>query len=415
MMTWIERLIEETREYEAPRQYYFWSGLAAISAVVKDHVYLERGSDRMKTYPNVYILILAKTGITKKSHPISLIEQIVVEAQVTRVISGRSSIEKIIDDLGTTATLESGKVRKILKDACGFIVSGELSASIISNSQALTILTNLYDRQYNVGDWTINLKSGMKKLSKPTITFLAATNDQYMKSFFEAKDMYGGFLGRTLVISADVPKRLNALVRRSEIYPNIKELAGYLEKLSKLTGPFQWDSDEVMVHYETWYENFYGPVQRGEAEVNDKTGTFSRIGDHVLKVAMLLSLSESLELKLKMTHLQEAISLCEPFVEISERAVRGIGKNTLAAQIGMVMDYLEARGGSATRVSILQKFQGDIDHVDLNHIAAYLEESNFMNVERHGTGQVFQMPKKVLEKYKAWKESRKKQDSGESK
>jgi hypothetical protein len=79
----------------------------------------------------------------------------------------------------------------------------------------------------------------------------------------------------------------------------------------------------------------------------------------------------------------------------------------------MVMDYLEARGGSATRVSILQKFQGDIDHVDLNHIAAYLEESNFMNVERHGTGQVFQMPKKVLEKYKAWKESRKKQDSGD--
>jgi hypothetical protein len=23
----------------------------------------------------------------------------------------------------------------------------------------------------------------------------------------------------------------------------------------------------------------------------------------------------------------------------------------------------------------------------LNHIAAYLEESNFMNIERHGTGQ----------------------------
>jgi len=410
-MSWISKLIEETREYEAPRQYYFWSGLAAISAVVKDHVWLERGSDRMKTFPNVYILILAKTGITKKSHPISLVEQIVVEAQCTRVISGRSSIEKIIDDLGTAATLE-GKSRKIIKDSCGFIVSGELSASIISNSQALTILTNLYDRQYNVGDWTINLKSGMKKLNKPTITFLAATNDQYMKSFFEAKDMYGGFLGRTLVISADVPKRLNALVRPSEIYPDIKALANYLEKLSKLTGPFQWANDEVITHYETWYDNFYGPVQRGEAEVNDKTGTFSRIGDHVLKVAMLLALSEGLELKLKMTHLQEAISLCEPFVEISERAIRGIGKSTLASQTAQVMDYLESRNGSASRIGILQKFQGDIDHIDLNHIAAHLEESGFMSIERHGSGQVFQMPKKVLEKYRAFKESRKKQDEG---
>jgi hypothetical protein len=89
-----------------------------------------------------------------------------------------------------------------------------------------------------------------------------------------------------------------------------------------------------MVHYETCMRISMDLSSVVKLEVNDKTGTFSRIGDHVLNVAMLLALSESLELKLKMSHLQEAISLCEPFVEISERAVRGIGKNTLAAQIG---------------------------------------------------------------------------------
>lgn len=406
--TWIEKLLAETAEYEAPQQYYYWSGLCAISAAVKDHVFLERGSDRLKTYPNIYVLLLAKTGITRKSHPISLIEQIVTEAKCTRVISGRSSIEKIIDDLGSTATVvgADGK-RTLIKEACALICSGELSASLVTNSQALTIFTNLYDRNYNTGDWTINLKSGTKKLTKPTISFLAATNDQHMKSFFEAKDMYGGFLGRTFVISSDVPKLLNPLVRPTTIYPDIKQLSCYLHEISKITGQFEWESDDVITHYENWYRGFYGPVQSGQADVDDKTGTFSRIGEHVLKVAMLISLSESPSLVLTDSNIKEAISLCEPFVEISARAVRGIGKSPLAQQTAMVMEYLERRGGSATRVSILQNFQGDIDHEDLAKIAIHLEESKFITIERYGTGHAYVVPPKVLEKYKAWKEAKK--------
>lgn len=408
-MSWINRLLADTEIYEAPRHYYFWSGLTAISACVKDHVYVTRGSDSNRTYPNIYTLLLAKTGVTRKSHPISLIEQIVTEANCTRVISGRSSIEKILDDLGTVSTVENAntKVRTVIKDASGFIVSGELSASLINNVQTLTILTNLYDRQYNVGTWTINLKSGVKKLVKPTITFLSATNDQHMKSFFEAKDMYGGFLGRTFVISADTPKRLNSLLRRTESTPNIKELAVYLNSLSKLTGEIKFEHDDVIVMYEKWYESYYGPVQRGEADVQDKTGTFSRIGDHVIKVAMLLSLSDSPDMIIKKEHMIESISLCEPFVDISARAVRGIGKNSLASQTAQVMDYLEHKGGAASRISILQQFAGDIDHEDLNKISITLEESGFISIEKYGNGHVYQIPTKVLEKYRAFKAAKK--------
>lgn len=407
-MNWINKLLLQTAEYEAPREYYFWSGLTAISAAVKDHVWINRGSDKLRTYPNIYVLLLAKTGITRKSHPISLVEQIVVESKCTRVISGRSSIEKIIDDLGSATTVTDDKGnRKLMKESCALVITGELSASLVTNSQALTIFTNLYDRNYNTGDWTINLKSGTKKLSKPTISFLAATNDQHMKSFFEAKDMYGGFLGRTFVINSDVPKLLNPLVRSTELSPDIKCLASYLNDISKVTGAFEWESEETLSFYETWYREFYGPVQRGESHVEDKTGTFSRIGEHVLKVTMLLSLAESPELLIQRKHIQEAIALCEPFVEISSRAVRGIGKSPLAAQTAMVMEYLEKRDGFATRTSILQNFTGDIDHEDLNKISIHLEESKFIEIERYGTGHAYRVPAKVLEKYKAWKAAKK--------
>ena len=407
-MGWIQTLLEQTELYEAPRHYYFWSGLAAISAAIKDQLWINRASEKFKTYPNIYVLLLAKTGITRKSHPVSLIEQVIVEARCTRVISGRGSIEKILDDLGTTTTLtdESNSNRRIIKDSSGFIISGELSASLINNSQALTILTNLYDRNYNVGKWTVNLKSGVKTLNKPTITFLAATNDQHMKSFFEAKDMYGGFLGRTFVVSADAPKRLNALLRHNDNTPDVKDLSNYLKEISKLNGEMKIN-DEVITMYENWYEGFYGPVQRGEADVDDKTGTFSRIGEHTLKVAMLLSLSDGPSLEISKDHMLEAISLCEPFVEISARAVRGIGKSSLAQQTAMIMEYLESKNGFATRINVLQRFQGDIDHNDLTNIQSTLEESGFIVIERYGTGVAYQVPKVILEKYKAWRSAKK--------
>jgi hypothetical protein len=406
-MDWITQLLDQTSEYEAPKQYYFWSGLAAISAAVKDNVWVERGSDKFKTYPNIYVLLLAKTGVTRKSHAPSLIEQIVSEAKVTRVVSGRSSIEKILDDLGTAATIEyEDKSRKIIKDSAGFIVSGELSAGFVSNAQTLTILTNLYDRNYNVGPWSVNLKSGVKKLNKPVVTFLAATNDQHMKDFFQAKDMYGGFLARTIVISADAPKLLNPLLRPSDKSPDIKGLSCYLKELSKLTGPFAITED-VMAHFEVWYRNYYEPVMKGEADVDDKTGTFSRIGDHVIKTSMLLSLSRGMNLNIEMDDMKEAIALCEPFVEISQRAVRGIGKSTLAAQTHNVMEYMEQKGGRATRLSILQRFQGDIDHADLNTIEAHLEEARFWVVEVMGSGRVYQVPDDVMTRWKEFKAKRK--------
>lgn len=407
-MSWIGTLLEATELYEAPRVYFYWSALAALSAAVKDNVYLNRSSEKYRTYPNIYVLLLAKTGVTRKSHPISLIEQIVQEAKVTRVISGRSSIEKIMDDLGTVITTED---KKIIKDSSGFIISGELSASMINNSQALTILTTLYDRNYNTGAWTVNLKSGVKKLNKPTVSFLAATNDQHMKSFFEAKDMYGGFIGRTFVVSADSPKRLNPLLRLNSNVPDVKSLASYLKEISKLGGEFTYEHDDVITMYENWYRGYYGPVLNNEADVQDKTGTFSRIGEHVLKVSMLLSLSEGTDLIISKAHMIEAISLCEPFVEISARAVRGIGKSPLANQTAMVMEYLETKNGFATRISILQRFAGDIDHADLTHISATLEESGFITIERYGSGQAYQVPKNVLEKYKAFKAARSGGDS----
>ena len=39
-MTWLEKLLSQHSELESPTNFWFWGGMAAISAVVKDNVWL---------------------------------------------------------------------------------------------------------------------------------------------------------------------------------------------------------------------------------------------------------------------------------------------------------------------------------------------------------------------------------------
>jgi hypothetical protein len=132
-MNWLEEILRGTEEAESPRTFFFWSALAAVSAVVKNKVYLDRYF--YKLYPNVYVLLVAASGL-RKGIPIAMAKALVKEVDNTRVISGRNSVQGIIKDLSITVT-SPGKPP--LRDACGFIVSGEFSTVDITTPSGRTL------------------------------------------------------------------------------------------------------------------------------------------------------------------------------------------------------------------------------------------------------------------------------------
>jgi len=128
-MSFIDLVLDSTSEYEAPRRFYYWAALSAVSAVLKDNVWFDMAK-AYKLYPNIYVLLYGPSGV-RKGPAIALAERVVKKVDSTRVINGRSSIEAIIKELGTFQTREGGKAP--FKDSCGFVVASELSSSIISN------------------------------------------------------------------------------------------------------------------------------------------------------------------------------------------------------------------------------------------------------------------------------------------
>src|SRR5688572_29014359 len=124
-------------------------------------------------------MLHAESGL-KKGPPVSMAGRLVSTINNTKVIQGRSSIQGILEELGTAQTVPGGK---ITSQSTAFICSSELSSSIVDDPVAAKILTDLYDRQYRFGDWASLLKMENFKLNNPTITMLTATNEAMSEDF----------------------------------------------------------------------------------------------------------------------------------------------------------------------------------------------------------------------------------------
>src|SRR6185295_11880727 len=323
-MTWLQEIVKQHEELESPASFWLWSALAALSAVLKDNVWLDRQIYNL--YPNVYIMLHAESGL-KKGPPVSAAKQLVKAVNNTRIISGRSSIQGILKKLGEVYTIPGGKVQT---KSVAFICSSELSSSIVDDKVATKILTDLYDRHYNIGEWQSLLKMEEFQLKDPTVTMLTATNEAMSEDFFTRSAIQGGYFARTFIIYEKERQNVNSLIYPLTTKPNYPQLSCYLKEIAKLNGPFApiaslEQSDEfryrkikggreiwfntVGITYDDWYDNFTETVK--VQEVKDETGTLNRFGDSVLKVAMLLSLAHKPELVLSEESMNEAIIQCE--------------------------------------------------------------------------------------------------------
>jgi len=324
MPTWLDGILQQHEDFESPLNFWRWAGLASIAAVMKDQVWMDRYL--YKLYPNIYVMFHADSGL-KKGPPVSMADKLVKMVNNTTIIKGRSSIQAILKDMGTAQTTPGGRIKT---DSSVFICSSELSSSIVEDPVAAKILTDLYDRHYNEGEWKSLLKQETFSLKNPTVTMLGATNEAMSEDFFTGAVIKGGYFARTFIIYESKRNKRNSLAFQPNHIPDYTQTAVYLREIAKLKGPFRYFSslerddhfnilkkkDKRDVYfsaagkiYDDWYDDFLDTVD--SQEVKDETGTLNRFGDSVVKVAMLLSLAQHPVLEITVDAMEEAIRICE--------------------------------------------------------------------------------------------------------
>jgi hypothetical protein len=413
-MAWIDEVLAQHKELEAPVSFWYWGALASISAVLKDNVFLDR--QLYKLYSNIYVMLHADSGL-KKGPPISMAKQLVRGVNNTRIISGRSSIQGMLKEMGTSYTMPGGVV---MNKAVAFICSSELSSSIVEDKVATTILTDLYDRHYNAGDWKSLLKMESFELKDPTITMFTATNAAHSDDFFQKKDIQGGYFARTFIIYESQRNKVNSLLAPLINKPDYNKLLPYLKEVAKLQGPFKPLASEKKddyyyitrikedreiyyseagAYYEDWYENFTTNIDI--SKVKDETGTLNRFGDSVLKIAMLLSLARKPELIITTDTMIEAVQECEKLVGNVRKTTLGrSGKSEWAHhKVTLIHELLGRTNHTISRAQVNKKYWMDANSNQWDEIAKSMQDAGTIRIESMGNQVLYVMPEVVA---KAW-------------
>lgn len=416
-MTWLDRLLSQHGELESPTNFWLWGGLAALSAVVKDNVWINRQIYNL--YPNIYVMFHAESGL-KKGPPISMAKQLVRGVGGTRIISGRSSIQGILKELGTAQTQPGGKV---INKSCAFICSSELTSSIVEDKVATDILTDLYDRQYNIGEWRSLLKMEQFNLKNPTITMLTATNEAHSADFFGKKDIHGGYFARTFVVSENKRNRANSLLVPLSNPPDYPSLTEYLKEIAKLSGEFHPLAarepnnngcriphkehvtgevnyfTEAGLLYQKWYEEFTETILT--QDLRDETGTLNRFGDSVLKVAMLLSLARSPELYIDEESMQLAINYSERLVGNVREMTHGKRGLSEAKSLKSLIINEFMQTPQITRKMLLKKMWAHYKEAhELDEIMLSFDQAGMIQTQSIGNQIVYIMPDQQVKEYR---------------
>lgn len=413
-MNWIDQIVQSRNELESPLSFWMWSALSCISAVVKDNIWLDRAGV-YKLYPNIYVMFHADSGL-KKGPPVAMAAKFVSQINNTRCIVGRSSIQGILKDMGTARTVPGQKGVK--GDSSVFICSSELTSSLVEDKVAASILTDLYDRQWRVGEWRSLLKMETFTLNNPTVTMLTATNEAHSSDFFSKKDIQGGYFARTFIVYEHQENRPNSLLLPLKNPIDDSSSINYLKDLNKLKGSFksigQLDKDEEYTErwidpisnevgyftragmiYQDWYYNDLKQSIKNQI-MKDETGTLNRFGDSVLKVAMLLSLAEQPVLEISESAMEKAIKICEKLIgNVRQTTLGARGMSDMSPlKAKIIMEVLGRENHSISRQMLMKKLWPHYDNTsEFDDMMNSFEHSGMILGEMNRSNQmIYKMP-----------------------
>jgi hypothetical protein len=289
------------------------------------------------------------------------------------------------------ATTRSEQGKAIITDSRGFVVNGELSTAIIADPDSLTILTDLYDRNYNP-NWTNLLKGdGAEKLKEPYITCLFGSSPAHFYDSIPQANIEGGYIGRNLVIYEEKrSKDVDLLDSEKESVDEdrftnyiVPKYVPHLIKVASNKARMIPDEAARTV-FNTWRREW----RANQAQYNDRTGFINRVPDHVLKISMCLALAryEHNDI-ITESDVNEAITRVTGLLYASEKAASGGGLDPLAQQTKKVLDHLIAASeNQLLRTDLLAKGWQDFDVITLDKIVDTLLEMGWVTRQKVGIG-----------------------------
>ena len=371
---WLTSYKDYIIKHESPDIFHFWVAVQMIATALGRGVWINRGA--YIVYPNQYVILVAKSGSCRKSVAMEIGLDLIDEVENTHILHERMTVEGLMDRLQRVLVLPNGRV---VPDGSLLIHADELSnlfgkASYISD--LLSFLTAAYTSKAKL-DFLTRSRS-LTSVRNPCIGLLAGTTPDSMSEIFPSLTLVSGLIGRILLIVGERGER----VSKPKLKKSLRSVLIHdLIRISKLYGEMTI-TKETEAAFDNWYNAF-------PKDVSAELSTFyERKHDHVWKMAIIMSISESDEMIITHDHFLSAIQAVELVESRMGEVLTYIGATSQSSVADFVFSFIKAKHPEPLSHSILlrksyRRLQGLNEFKDI--IDALVEQNQIVQAaSRHG-------------------------------
>jgi Protein of unknown function (DUF3987) len=323
--------MDYTKESESPDNFHVWTALSAISSVVRRKVFLDQGLYIL--YPNLYVALVGPPARTAKSTAIRMGRRLIQGVPGVVIGPDSCSREELIRELAQSK----------LDNQCAMTIhSSEFSSLVdVSGIMMIQFLTDIYDCDFrDPKGWRYSTKTqGKDEVVNPYLTMLVGTTPSYIADALPNNVVGHGFTSRMIFVHEEVERLINPRPNPENV-AMATALVEDLRHISFLSGPFQWTKDGQEA-YDEFYRGLYvtiPPDYRME-------GYHWRKKIHVLKVAMILSLTEDDTLLIRGRDIQAAVALLNAIEPNMARTFSAVGKYEYASDLERIGTQINMGSG----------------------------------------------------------------------
>lgn len=316
--------------------------------------------------PMMYIIFVAPPG-KKKTTAMYIAKDLIREIGDVTFSADSQSKEDFIRTLSQNVVTCKDKNGRPFQYSHMSVFLTELSNFIMLDPLGtIDMLTTIYDCKH----YDRKMKNtGQDVVPNPFITLLACTVPNWITAYLKQDIIKGGFSSRAIfVLNEDSDIRIPFPTITQEQLEAKRELLKYGHKLKSLSGEIVL-SQEARDFYSHWYTSWQKPTDACLAPWAERKHI------HVLKVAMLMSIAESLDLVIQVYHIQAAMELIEKVEADVPKIFEGMGQNPLYAAATRIKHALQKGSGVLSEAKLREILYSDLNQYQFDDVKNHLIQS----------------------------------------
>lgn len=378
-MGFLQDYAEFCNDNESPGIFHIWSSIAALSNIVSRRVWIGQGI--FTVYANMYIVLVGSPGCGK-STAMNIAKGLIRDVKDIPIAASQITKEALTKEMSDDETSgrknfknkADGKIQEYTPMA---IFATELVHFLAVNPLGMIeFFTTIYDEPV----YEVKTKNkGNNYIIGPYITLLGCMTPDITTSFLKANIISGGFARRTVFVWAGGREKA---VPFPEVSPLQKaawnSCVAWANKLKTVNGEFTWDP-EAKEMFRKWYINLRNNISNVKDPMT--AGYFESKHVLLLKTAMIVALSDSVDLVLRPEHFTTALALLEMVEKNLSKVFEGTGRNELHAVSVKILDVLDPLPEGMPVKRLLANMYREATREDLLKILTHLVSSD--RLERH--------------------------------